>query len=385
MLAALCISTMAAMLGVGIILPIMPLYARELGASGLMLGVIFSSYALTMALCNPVIGRIADRVGYKRIIALGLFIHVPVALLFVVATHPAHLILIRLAEGVLSAMVHTVSMAYAGSIAPRNREGSVMGVFNTFMFLGYGAGPLIGGYLAEKFSMNMPFYVMAGVLAIALIPVLLLLPEKSHRNQTHQKETPMHWKPLTRQAIGSGLMKGILIYSLILSLGESGLMAFLPIITSREHMSTTDIGLLTSALMICTGLLQTPFGYLANRTNKVFLIVTGVVTVGIVLAFVPSCSGFSGFFILSILGGIGTAMSQPAATAMVVVGGKNVGLGFAMGLYNLAMGLGMIVGPVMSGAIMDIFGLDHIFYTSSIVFFVAAAVIYGLTRGVKGQ
>jgi MFS family permease len=369
---------------VGIILPIMPLYARELGASGLTLGVIFSSYAFTMAILNPVIGGVADRVGYKRIIALGLAIHVPVALLFVAATRPSHLILIRLAEGALSAMVNTVAMAYAGSIAPKNREGSVMGFFNTFMFMGFGAGPLIGGYLAARFGMNAPFYVMAGVLAGALVPVLLLLPEQEGRLTRQQEKGQTHLRALTGQALGSGIMKGILIYSLILSLGDSGLMAFLPLITSREHLSTTEIGLLTSSLMICTGALQTPFGFLANRLNKVFLVISGVVLVGIVLAFVPSCTGFMGFFVLSLLGGLGTAMSQPAATAMVVVGGKDVGLGFAMGLYNLAMGLGMIAGPVMSGMVMDLFGLDHIFYASSVIFFIAAGVIYGLTRGVKG-
>lgn len=379
----LCIATFAAMLGIGIIAPILPLYAKDLGASGTMLGIIFSSFALTMAIANPIAGRISDRVGYKLIIVLGLGIHIFVALSYVIATNPTHLIIIRLTEGILSAMVWTVAMAYVGAVAPRDQEGSYMGIYNTWLLLGMGVGPFIGGLLTDIYNIHMPFYAMAGFLTLAFFLVLFLLPgKKDSSGKSHKKEDRISEHPI-KDISRSSLMKGILAFAFIIALGESGLMTFLPLITWREHIPTTQIGILSSVVMLCAGVLQTPFGYLANKYNKVFLVVIGILLVSVDLAYIPLCSSFWSFFILSVIGGIGAAIANPAATAMIIRGSKGLGLGFALGVYNFVFGLGMVIGPVFSGLIMDHFGLDEIFYASAGLFILSACVFYYYTKEIE--
>lgn len=385
-LIVLSISTMAAMMGVGVLLPILPLYAKDLGASGTMLGIIFASLALTMAVSNPIMGRLSDRFGYKRIISLGLLIHVPVALAYIIATHPHHLIAIRLVEGVLCTMVETVSMAYVGVISPKDREGSYMGIFNTFIYLGLGVGPFLGGILTDLYSIRMPFYVMAAALTLALILVVLFVPEHASRDEASPSQNPIMDGRLLPKLLGSKLMIGMMIYALILSLGQSGLFAFLPLVTQREQMNPTQIGILSSTIMLAAGLLQTPCGYLANRYNKILLVITGVLIVAVDLAFIPWCHNFWSFFILSIIGGTASAICNPAAIAMLVKGAKNLqnlGLGFALGVFNLCLGLGMIVGPVWAGYIMDAFGLDQVFIASAALFIFAACAVYYFTKDLK--
>lgn len=373
---------MAAMTGVGIVLPILPLYARSLGASGTMLGIIYASLALTMAIANPIMGRLADRFGFKRMIVLGLLMHVPVALAYSYATHPYHLIAIRLVEGVLCVMVQTVAMAYVGFIAPRDQEGSFMGIFNTFLFIGLGIGPLLGGGLTDLFGIRTPFYAMAMLLAIALILVILLVPHQFAAEKETSTAAAAGDSPL-RIILGSKLMLGMLIYSLILSLGQNGLFAFLPLVTQRAQLSTTQIGILSSILLLGGALLQTPFGYLANRFNKLHLVIFGVLIIAVDLAFIPWCRGFWSFFLIGAIGGAAAALSNPAAIAMLVKGAKDLGLGFALGLFNLAFGLGMIAGPVWAGYIMDTIGLDRVFSASAILFVLAAVTIYGFTKNLK--
>ncbi len=370
------------MLGGGIIMPILPLYAQDMGASGTVIGLIVSSFALSFAIFNPIVGRLADRFGFKRLIALGLGLHVPVALCYVLATEPWHLMGIRLLEGVLAVMVETVAMAYAGHIAPKDKEASVMGIFNAAHFTGFGLGPFIGGVLTEKFSITVPFYALAGLLALSLLLVLLLVPECHEKSETGAGDASPTLD-LLKIALKSPIMKAMVIYILILTLGESGLMAFLPLITQDVGLNVAEIGILTSALMVSAGLFLIPFGFLANRYNKVVLIVTGVLVVGGVLFCVPLVSGFWPFMLLSIIGGMGTAIAHPAATAVVVRGSKDIGIGFAMGLYNLGMGLGMIAGPVLSGLIRDYWGLDQIFYVSATIFIFNAFMIIRYTRGIK--
>lgn len=362
----LCIATFAAMLGIGIIIPILPLYVRNLGASGTMLGIIFSSFAVTMAIANPIAGRVSDRIGYKLIISLGLGIHIFVALFYVIATKPIHLITIRLAEGILSAMVWPVAMAYIGYIAPKDQEGSYTGIYNTWLYLGMGIGPFIGGTLTDIYNIRMPFYAMAGFLSLAFLLVIFILPgKKDSSGKTHIKKNAISKHPI-KDTLNSDLMKGILAFAFIIALGESGLMTFLPLITSRESVSPTQIGILASAIMLCAGVLQTPFGYLANRYNKVFLVVMGVllILISVSMACIPLCFNFSSFFIPSALVGIGAAVATPAGTAMIIRGSKNIGLGLSLGAYNFVFGLGMVIGPVFYGFIMDTTSLDEIFYIS---------------------
>ncbi|MEA2102062.1 MAG: MFS transporter [Thermodesulfobacteriota bacterium] len=379
-LITLCISIMSTMIGIGILLPILPLYAENMGASGSMIGIIFSSFAITLAIANPITGRISDRIGYKPIIILGLSLHIPVALLYVIATSPWHLVIIRLAEGVVCAMVQTAAMAYAGSIAPKDKEGSYLGTFNTFIYLGLGTGPLMGGYLAQKYSVQMPFYAMAAFLCVALLFVLIWLPAYRH---TPSKQNPAEAtadKPSIKGILALDAMKGLLLFAIIISLGQSGMMTFLPILVSKVEISTTQIGILSSVIMLCAGILQTPFGYLANKYDKTFMVVAGTLMVGVILAYIPLCSRFSSFLVLSIIGGTGGAIATPAAVAIVVRNTKNMGLGFTMGIYHLCFGIGMIAGPVLSGLIMDLSNLNNVFYFSSVLFILSTMAIHHYTK-----
>ena len=103
------------------------------------------------------------------------------------------------------------------------------------------------------------------------------------------------------------------------------------------------------------------------------------------MAVVPLSDRFWSFFILGILVGIGCAIGNPAASAMMVRGLKdiNLGLGFGLGLFNLAIGVGFIAGPVLCGFIMDTFGIDCFFYMASILLVSATVIIHHFTKGIK--
>jgi MFS transporter, DHA1 family, multidrug resistance protein len=380
---ALCISTCAVMLGVGILMPIMPLYAMNLGASGTMVGIVMASFALTMAISNPIVGRLADKYGYKQFIVIGLIFNIPVALAYIFAKNASHLIAIRLIEGVLAAMVESVAYAYAGSIAPKDREGSYMAIFNTFMMMGFGIGPIMGGFLMDRIDMKAPFIAMAAFIFLSLILVIILVPGDTKNKEQVQKENINKTGTPLKDAMASDVLKGLLVYALIVSIGQSGLFAFLPVVTKNQGLSASQIGLLSSVIMITAGVLQTPCGFLANRYNKLWLLMSGIFLIAAILAFVPICTNFWQFFILCIIGGTGSAISNPAGNAILVRGTKDMGLGFSMGLFNLSFGMGMIIGPVQAGIVMDMISLDMVFYISAALFVLSALVIYLYLRKVS--
>jgi DHA1 family multidrug resistance protein-like MFS transporter len=117
------LSVFSSNLGNGIIAPLLPLYAKQLGASGFWLGLIFAGVAISSALCMPFAGMISDHAGRKRILSIGLFVFTVTSFAYVWANSIAGLMAVRFIQGAASAMVQPISQAYIGDIAPEGREG----------------------------------------------------------------------------------------------------------------------------------------------------------------------------------------------------------------------------------------------------------------------
>ncbi len=120
---SLFIAVAVAMIGVGIIAPILPLYAKSFAASGLSIGLIFSAFSFSRSLLGPLVGRLSDRVGRKRILMIGLAGYTVVSLLYVAAMSLWQLGLFRLLQGAASVMVTPIAQAYIGDITPPGKEG----------------------------------------------------------------------------------------------------------------------------------------------------------------------------------------------------------------------------------------------------------------------
>ena len=142
-LGILLLSVMTALFGIGIIIPVMPVFAVSLGASGVSLGMIIAAFSLSRGLLQPIVGSLSDRWGRKGFLVIGLLVYALVGLFLPQATSVSNLILIRAFHGVGSAMIVPVAMAYVSDMAPFGQEGRYMGMLNIAIFIGIGGGPLV--------------------------------------------------------------------------------------------------------------------------------------------------------------------------------------------------------------------------------------------------
>ncbi|MDH3329345.1 MAG: MFS transporter, partial [Desulfobulbaceae bacterium] len=149
----LLLSVMIALLGIGIIVPVMPVFAVSLGAGGLALGMIIAAFSLTRAILQPVVGNLSDRLGRKGFLVSGLLIYSLVGIILPEADSVVNLIAIRAFHGIGSAMIVPVAMAYVGDMAPLGQEGRYMGMLNIAIFIGIGGGPLFGGLFTDLWGM----------------------------------------------------------------------------------------------------------------------------------------------------------------------------------------------------------------------------------------
>lgn len=367
------------MLGLGFIVPLLPSYATNLGATGLWIAVIFGGYSLTRVITLPIIGRMSDKTGRKKaFIATGLFLYVLLSFGYIKASTLYELSIIRFIQGIASAMIIPLAMAYIGELSPKDREGSYMGTFNISIFLGMGSGPLLGGFLEDSFGTLSVFYAMGILSAISLVLVLFLLPEQKVTGHRHIGEVISYQKLITIKPV-----QGILIYRFINAFIRGGIYSFLPIIAALKGLSAFEIGILISVNTLLVGIFQKPFGKVADKYNKVLLIFFGNLIACMSLLLIPISPNFLGLFLVGIIMGVGSSISMPAATAIAVRVGKESGMGSVMGLFNMAMGIGMIVAPFISGAVMDTLSLNAVFYSMGAISILGTFVFYWFLKNLQ--
>ncbi len=112
----LALSMFTSILGIGIIVPFLSLYATDMGASGIWLGMIFTGYGLASTIVTPIAGRLSDRRGRKRFLMIGLFIYSLTSLGYIYAVNAPQLALVRLVQGAAGGMIFPVALAYVGDL-----------------------------------------------------------------------------------------------------------------------------------------------------------------------------------------------------------------------------------------------------------------------------
>jgi len=374
-LSVLLISIFAAMLGLGIIAPLMPIYAKSLGATGIWLGIIFSGFSLSRAIFMPIVGKLSDKRGRKGFITSGLLLYSLISLLYTFAGKVYHLTAVRLVHGLASAMVVPVAMAYIGEAAEKGKEGSAMGAFNLALLLGTGAGPFLGGVLNDSFGIASVFYAMAGLAAIAFFITLLFLPDIMYSGR-REVDHPVSFG----ETIKNSTMKGLLLYNIISAVGRGGIMAFLPILASRIDINPSQVGIIVSFHIFLIALLQSPCGRLADRYNRVLLVLIGSTVAALALLLTPIARNFWQLFSISSLMGLGGATSMPSISAITVEVGQRLGMGVSMGLFNTATSVGMIAAPLISGVVMDASGIKSVFLIAGVISLLGTAIFYYYVR-----
>jgi len=366
----LFVAIFSALIGVGIVIPFLPLYAQNLGASGFWLGIIFSGFSISRSIFMPIIGRLSDKSGRKKFICVGLFGYALVSIGYIYADNAYELTGIRFLQGFFAAMILPVAMAYIGEISPVNKEGTFMGGFNVAMFAGFGIGPFMGGAIKDSFGMDTTFYAMGGLSFAAFVLILLFLPELNLYKRAWGNPAASY-----REMLGNDVIRSITIFRLVNAMGRGMVATFLPLFAHQFlQLSGSQIGFLISANILLTAILQAPFGRLADKMSRSKLVVVGGCMASLTVLLIPYASDFNQLLILNMAMGLAGAISLPATSALAVLEGRKMGMGSVMGIFNMAMSIGLASGPLLGGLLMDSLGIYSIFIFGGVIGFVAVGL-----------
>ncbi len=361
-----------ALLGVGVIAPVLAVFATGLGATGVTLGLIMATFPLVRALTLPVVGGLSDRKGRKGFMLVGLGIYAVAGLLFTFARSVLHLVPIRILQGLGSAMVIPMAMAYTGDMAPEGQEGRYMAFLNIASFVGFGGGPLLGGVLRDLFGVESVFYGMFFCSIAALALVLFLVPSRRYTAVAKDQEGLL---ATFRKMLKNRKVLGVLLSRMATMMIMMPTMAFLPILmTQLMDSSGIEIGIVIGIRTLVNALFQPSFGKLADKSNKLKLLLIGSIVVGITMFFVPFPRSLPVLIALFVVMGVGEALVWPVLGAYAIEEGRRYGQGSMMGVFNMAVSAGVFLSSFMAGLFMDLFGLGFAFYSIGLIVIMSAVV-----------
>ncbi len=369
---SLLITMSATALGASIVVPLLPVYATEMGATGGELGLIFSAFALARSILLPVVGNMADRYGRKVFLLAGLLVYSMTAMAFAFAHSVGQLILARFVQGGGAAMVIPIARAYAGDLSPPGQEGRTMGHFNMAFFAGLACGPWMGGFIKDFVGIQAAFYAMGALALLGFGLSAATLPRTKSARAGRLAARAISYLAMMR--ISSVGAMFLFRFGSIIGLGMNW--AFLPLYGHQViGLSSGRIGILVSLTVLMTTLLQPLFGRMADRSSRAWMTFNGGLWASVLLLAVPFCTSFWHLFVLNMLIGSAIGLYMPPLMAMAVdIGRQRDSMGRIMTLLEMAFSFGMVLGPILAGFLMDTFGLKTIFWAGGTVGILVSAV-----------
>ena len=372
----LALAIFATMLGNGVVMPFIPLYSQQFGAEGFTIGVLFGSHSASRTFLLPFIGRASDRRGRKEFLLWGLALYAASSVAFLLANSLFVLTLVMALQGVATAMVQPISMAYVGDLTPKGQEGRYSGYINTAFLGGVAGGPVLGGVVRDLYNMQASFVLLGILSLLSLILLWLFLPEVRHEKKT---QTTTHLP--FREIFSCYPLVGMSVFRLSYAAANAAIWVFVPLLAAQLlALSTSQIGLLISLNVLVSTVMQAPCGRLADRvTNKVTLIVIGGLVSAVSLALFPLATTYWHLVVLNLLVGAAFGLAYPAHMAVAMENAKGFGMGTVMSLLLTVHSFAMTVGPMLFGLVIDLYSLNGVFYSGGLFGLLVTIACYVLT------
>jgi len=342
------------MLGFGIIIPILPFYVNGFGASGSELGLLMASFAVMQFIFAPIWGKLSDRYGRKSILIIGVLGNALSHLLFGLADQLWMLFVARTLTGILSSATMPTAMAYVADSTSEKDRGSGMGLMSAAIGVGVILGPGLGGLLASK-SLSSPFFLAAALSTIALLPILVALPESLPTETRTNSETCRHglrFSPIL-QALFSPI-GFLLLLAFLLSFGLTGFEGIFGVYAlERYGYGPGRVGTIIVLIGVISTIMRVVLtGPLSKRWGEVSIIQVSLVVSAIGFLLMLQAKTFHGVILTVSFFVISNALLRPVISSLISKRTTD-SQGKAMGLNNSFMSLGRIFGPACAGFLFD--------------------------------
>jgi MFS family permease len=375
---ALSLARLGDAVGNSLLVVVIPLYAIKLPSPWLPFsdpvrtGILISVFGIVNALLQPVVGGLSDRFGRRKLfIQVGLALMAVSTLLFTWAGKFTYLLLLRALQGIGVALTVAASISLMASFTEKSTRGSSMGLYTALRMVGFAIGPVLGGFLHDRFGFDVSFYAGTAFILLGWVMVQLWVrkvPQAMTRGE----------KPKLR-FFDSGFLSSGLVSLAFASFAMAAAFSMVATLENefnvRLHQTALAFGVGFSALTASRLLFQFPAGWLSDRVGRKVLVLAGLGLMAAatpVLGFARTTLGFTSLRVLQGIASAGIAAPAFALAADLAAAGSE---GRQMSLVTMGFGLGIALGPLIAGLLSPVF-FELPFFVGGLLSLAGVWVVY---------
>ena len=339
-------------------MPLLPLLARDLGASAPALGLIVGASTITGIVLKLPAGAWSDVAGRRPFLIAGGLVFAVMPFAYVGVATLGALVAIRFAHGSATAIFNPVVSASISDIAPPSQRATWLSVAATVQGLGQAIAPLIAGWLIAQGDYDVAV-IAAGAIALA-VPLIAAswpsAPPRAHADRWAQFRSGIGAVARDRVIVATSLAQAA-------QLAVSGsLTAFLPLYAMEVRgLNAVETGALFS-LHAVAGIAMRPIaGTAADRWGRRPMIAGGLVACSVTLALVPAASGWPALAAIVVASACAVAMTTAGTSALVTDRSPRSRSGAAHGVFGTIYDIGDALGPIGGGVLVGAVGYSRMF------------------------
>jgi MFS family permease len=360
-------------------IPVVPLFARDLGATTVLVGLINSAFLLMAGLFSFPLGLLSDRLGRKPLVIGGLVTSAGTAFLLAVSSTPLQLIGIYVLFGLALAAIGPTLMAVVADISPLTHLGRSYGWFTTAIYSGMSLGPALGGWLAHRLGFRPLFLISAVFLVLVVGLAVRYLPRAAvARRETHLPD----WSRALQEIRGNRHLLGCWLATLGGCYGLGMFITFAPLYLHDSGLTLAEIGVVFGVQGAVNALSRIPLGRLSDAVAQRWRQgVLGLLLVGASMVAFGFSHTLAQFLAAAVFLGVSMGLAFTAIGALIAEVVPLESRGLAMGGYNTCIYLGMMASSAAMGGVIKQTGFANSYLLTGFFLFVITLFFYLLIKG----
>src|SRR5438034_2718490 len=364
-LAVIFVTVLIDLVGFGIIMPILPMYAQRFGAQGIGYGALVFVFSAMQFLATALLGRLSDRIGRRPILLTTMLVNAAGYVLFAFAPSYAVLFLARVISGFASGNI-SAAQAYVADITLPADRARGMGTIGAAFGIGFVLGPMIGGLADHYLGHLAPGLIAAGLSLVNFLSAGAILRESLATE--HRTVRPLLDFGHMREALGREQLRPLMLVWLIAPFAFAGYTVALPLhATAALGWGAKELGWLFVVIGTIAAAVQGfLFGRIERRTGARALLVVGLFGMAVSIAAVPYAATSLQLF--------------AKASGLVSIYADPTEQGTILGAAQAFAALGRSLGPLAAGWAYDGLGQRSTFLLAGVIMLLAGVSSLHLPR-----
>lgn len=339
--------------------PLLPLFARDLGAGPALIGFVMGASTLTGIVLKLPAGAWSDILGRRPLLVCGALVFATLPFTYLGVSTLAALIMLRFVHGSATAIFGPVASASLSDIAPPLKRGTWLSTYSTAQGAGQALGPVLAGYLIAAGRFDLAF-LAAGVIGLAA-PLIVM----GWRSGSTAPQSTARWQEFKTGIAEVARNRLVLVTSgaqaaqFVLN---GALNAFLPLY-GRDvvGLTTPQLGWLFGIQTVVTLAIRPLIGILSDRAGRRWVIVAGLTVCSVAVLAMSMATDRWALMGAVITYAAGVATTTAATSAYITDVTRRARYGAAHGVFGTIYDVGDALGPVAAGLLVATVGYARMF------------------------